>query len=59
VVKLNRVHFETSYEKIIQRLMKRISEYFSGDVSLYILEKYKGVTKRSYSVRSSRGPVGR
>ncbi len=45
VVKLNRVHFETSYEKIIQRLMKRISEYFSGDVSLYILEKYKGVYK--------------
>jgi PAS domain S-box-containing protein len=25
--------------------MKRISEYFSGDVSLYILEKYKGVYK--------------
>jgi len=45
VIKLNRVHFETSHEKIIQRLMKRISEYFSGDVSLYILEKYKGVYK--------------
>jgi len=45
VIKLNRVHFETSHEKIIQRLMKRISEGFSEDVSLYILEKYKGVYK--------------
>lgn len=42
---LNGIQFEASYRRIIQRLLKRISEDLPGEVSLYVLEKYRDVYK--------------